>query len=214
MARRRSTGRRPGPRREHPALLILCEGETEEAYFDGLRRHLRSTRPLSGRGPEPMVEVAKRTEGALIVREAMERRTEGYSEMWAVFDTEGEDVGALRRKARDTPCKGTEAAVETAVSHPCFEVWLLLHHMDRGRLTGCHTVRDTVRLLEQTVPEWAKGSKNRGRKGTDFADFAPGVERARRQGARTPRDRYDDYPWTDVHLVLDSLENHLAHRSD
>lgn len=152
------------------------------------------------------VEVAARTAAPLIVREALDRRSEGYSEIWVVFDTEGEDVSHLRSQVRDTRCSAAEATVRTAVSHPTFEIWLLLHHLERGQLSGCHLPKDAERLLKKAVPDWSKGRIRRGSPGTDFVDFRNGLEKARGQASRTRADRYDDYPWTDVHAVVDVVE--------
>lgn len=211
MRRGRSPGKRPNGLREHPKVLILGEGETEHEYFVGLRDHFkrsgRGAPPSSGRGPEPVkVEITARTAASLIVREALDRRSEGYSEIWAVFDTEGEDVSHFRRQVRDARCSRADATVRTAVSHPTFEVWLLLHHLSRGELNGCHLPKDTERLLKKTVPGWAKGRVRRGKSGTDFADFQGGLGKAREQAARTPVNRYDDHAWTDVHSLVDVME--------
>ncbi len=215
MRKGRSPGQRPGPRREHPKVLILGEGETEREYFTGLRQHFRSVHGADGPGAvravEPVsVEIAERTAAKLIVKEALDRRSEGYSEIWAVFDTEGEEMTDLRSRIRDTRCSAAEATVHSAVSHPTFEVWLLLHHLERGSLNGCHRPKDTERLLRQTVPTWAKGRAGRGKPGTDFADFLGGLRKARSQAARTSADHYDDYPWTDVHVLVDTIEKHYA----
>jgi hypothetical protein len=145
-----------------------------------------------------------------MVKEALDRRSEGYSEIWAIFDTEGTDVTHLRRRVRDTECSAAEATVRTAVSHPAFEIWLLLHHLERGALNGCHQPKDAERLLRRTVQDWAKGQARRGKPGTDFADFQEGLNKARKQAARTRTDRYDDYPWTDVHVLVDSVERQYA----
>ncbi|MEU2947730.1 RloB family protein [Nocardiopsis alba] len=215
MRKGRSHGRRPGPRREHAKVLILGEGETEREYFTGLRQHFRAVHGVGGhsavRAVEPVfVEIAQRTAAKLIVKEALDRRSEGYSQIWAVFDTEGEDVTHLRSQIRDTRCSAAEATVHTAISHPTFEIWLLLHHLGRGALNGCHRPKDTERLLKETVPSWAKGQARRGKPGTDFADFRGGLDKARAQAARTMTDHYDDYPWTDVHTVVDTVEKHYT----
>lgn len=211
MRKGRSQGRRPGPRREHAKVLILGEGETEREYFTGLRRHfkeLSAGAPVGqGHVPEPVsVEIAARTAASLIVKEALDRRSEGYSEIWAVFDTEGENVHQLRARVRDTKCSNAEATVRTAVSHPAFEVWLLFHHLNPGALSGCHQPKDAERLLRKTVPQWAKGQVRRGKTGTAFSDFGSGLNRARTRAASTRVDHYDGRPWSDVHQVVDAIE--------
>ncbi|MEU3017988.1 RloB family protein [Nocardiopsis sp. NPDC007018] len=193
-------------------MLVLGEGETEREYFTGLRRHFKElaagSPPGSAHVPEPVsVEIAARTAADLIVKEALDRRSEGYSEIWAVFDTEGENVNPLRARVRDTKCSNAEATVRTAVSHPAFEVWLLFHHLGPGDLSGCHQPKDAERLLRKTVPRWAKGQVRRGKAGTEFIDFRSGLDRARTRAASTRADRYDGYPWSDVHEVVRAIES-------
>ncbi|WP_190394276.1 RloB family protein [Nocardiopsis quinghaiensis] len=213
MKKHRSPGTRPGPRQENRKVLVLCEGETEEAYFNGLKKHLRELRPSQpgqGRRPDPVdVERAHRTAARLIVREALSRRAEGHSEIWAVFDTEGQNVTTLRQQVRNAPSSPSEADVHTAVSHPAFEVWLLLHHLGHGRLNGCHSSNDSEKLLKETVPDWAKGKHRRGKAGTDFSDFEDGLDQACDRAERTRTDCYEDYPWTDVHRVVHVVKGHF-----
>lgn len=211
---RRSSGRRIRRLPEARAILVLCEGETEEAYFEGLRQHLREQRPADGRGtrpPEPKVDTAERTAARKMAQEAKALASRGYSEIWAVFDTEGENVTQTRNELSAVRKVPSEASLHSAVSHPAFEVWLLLHHVERGRLSGCHKAEDSYKLLRRTAPRWDKGARTRRDKpGTDFSDFAEGVDHACRQAAKTRADDYGDYPWTDVHLLVDRLRKHYA----
>ncbi|MCK9872160.1 RloB family protein [Nocardiopsis dassonvillei] len=213
MKKRRSPGKRPGPRKENQKVLVLCEGETEVAYFEGLKGHLKALRPNQpglGRRPDPVdVERARRTAAKLIVQEALNRRAEGHSQIWAVFDTEGQNVTPLRRQVQETPSSPAEAEVHTAVSHPAFEIWLLLHHLDCGRLHGCHGPEDSEKLLKATVPSWAKGERRRGKAGTGFSDFEDGLDHACGRAERTTPDHYGDYPWTDVHKVVHVIRAHF-----
>ncbi|MBE2998866.1 RloB domain-containing protein [Nocardiopsis sp. HNM0947] len=193
---------------------MLCEGETEEAYFEGLRRHLRQQRPDDGRGihsPEPKVDTAERTAARKMAQQARALVSQGYSEIWVVFDTEGANVTQTRNELAEAGKGQSDTSLLSAVSHPSFEVWLLLHHVERGRLSGCHEAEDSYRLLKKTVPTWDKGFRNRRDKpGTDFGDFVDGLDRACRQAAKTRADDYGDYPWTDVHLLVDRLREHYA----
>ncbi|WP_028648820.1 RloB family protein [Nocardiopsis sp. CNT312] len=218
--KRRSSGRRPGSRKEHHKVLVLCEGETEDSYFDGLSQHLHEPlKPEHGSGrpvPNPVTSsTARRTDAKSIAKKALDRRDEGYSEIWAVFDTECEKVTPIRTQVSGTRCSRAEATVHTAVSHPAFEVWLLLHHLDRGGLNGCHDAESTERLLQRTVSGWAKGHRTSpGRPGTDFRDFAEGLDRACVQAARTPIDRYDGSPWTDVHRAVEAIRARIREAAE
>ena len=67
--------------------------------------------------------------------------------------------------------------------------------------------RRTPEAAPRAAP-WARA--RRDKPGTDFGDFADGLEHACRQAARTEADCYEDYPWTDVHLLVDRLRKHYA----
>jgi hypothetical protein len=102
-------------------LLVVCGTEkTERAYFSGLRDSNRRTsvdvklmeRP---RTPDQVVEYARDHCGY-----------RDFDEAWCVvdvdqFEVEGRKVTAARSAAG-------EASIRLAISHPCFEYWLLLHH--------------------------------------------------------------------------------------
>jgi len=134
--------------------MVICEGKTEANYLVGLRRR---------GGPQIHVAVAKRSDARCIVQEAAESSDSGYSEVWAVFDTECRDISAV---SRDAAVKD----VALAVSHPCFEVWLLLHHKDHR--APFQSSQDAADLLRRVTPRWAKGD------GTRFTEFADGVDAA------------------------------------
>ena len=78
--------RRPGQREPRSITLIVCEGETEEAYFEAARVHFNLT--------TAEVVVADNTQGAapISVVECAEERAEergGYDTIFCVFDRDG-----------------------------------------------------------------------------------------------------------------------------
>ncbi|MFI7533420.1 RloB family protein [Streptosporangium sp. NPDC049376] len=107
-------------------LYVACEGEaTEPDYLDYLNERFgdgdgRGRRPFriqpvsrrSGRTPSGIVEAA--------------RQAAGEDEAWALFD---------RDQWKDIPQAAEAAArgrVELALSHPSFDLWLLLHFQAFG----------------------------------------------------------------------------------
>jgi hypothetical protein len=112
-------------------MLILCEGKcTEPQYLKALRSKLRVPElnlefvwpPETPNTPREMVEEAKR-------RKHVKR--ESYHEVWCVFDVESK----LTQRARFGLCEALDAArrsgILSAVSNPCFEIWLLWHNVDQ-----------------------------------------------------------------------------------
>ncbi|HTF07791.1 MAG TPA: RloB family protein, partial [Asanoa sp.] len=120
---RRRTARRP----ERQTLLVYCGAvRTERDHFDGLKKAFGN----------PSVTVEVRGEGrspAQLVRRAAAfgaRRPGRYDQIWCVVDVDEFDIDAAVVEAR-------RAGVHLAISNPCFELWLLLHHDDcRGALRG------------------------------------------------------------------------------
>lgn len=132
----RRTRRATGFVDQRPALLIVCEGKTEERLLTGLRARWRI--PGAKILLVPQVGVP-----STVVREARRRRDiEKPDETWVVFDRD------------DHPCWHTaiDEAQRTrlclAISNPCFEQWAILLHADQNadlhrsdvqrRLAGLH----------------------------------------------------------------------------
>lgn len=155
------TGRRPtelrrrtGTRQENPRYLILGEGPTEVGYFNGLKR----------RGLQLDV-VTPRDDHRSVAREAVNRQADEYDAIWCVLDTELDPV-----LVRDLLAIVNGTDVKLALSAPCFELWLILHHVDHQR--PFQTAREAERELIRIVPGWAKGGS------TAFADFKDGLRQA------------------------------------
>jgi hypothetical protein len=152
-------GRRQPLREPHLRLLVVCGTEkTETAYFKGFRTSLGANsvdikiveRP---RSPDQVVEHAKNR-----------RDYRDFDECWCVLDVDAyEQEGGKVTKASAT---ADAAGIKLAVSNPCFEYWLLLHHRGWDRpLSRC---KDVWVPLRKSVNSYDK-SKLR------FADFAEGV---------------------------------------
>ena len=130
MPKRPSTSRRrTGFKDQRKVVRVLAEGEvTEPAYLRGMAS--KSVRLDMGRtgGFAPMSLVKRARDEMKANRKASER---GFDELWCVFDQdEHADVARAIREARDS-------GIQTALSNPCFELWLVLHvedcqaHLDR-----------------------------------------------------------------------------------
>jgi RloB-like protein len=165
MAARRenTTRRRSAYRQPRTRLLVVCGGEaTEPAYLDGLTRSL-------GNSAVTVKVVGTRSAPADVVTEAALRRDsapEDFDEVWCVLDVDEFKLDEAERIAR-------QRGVRLAVSNPCFELWLLLHH--EHRRVGVVDAADAIRLLRRYVPRYDK-------RRPAFAHFEGGVEDAIRRG--------------------------------
>lgn len=162
--RREPTRRRKSAfRDERRNILIVCGAdETESAYFKGLRDALRLASlnvSIVAKGkvsPDEVVRHAKRKmDGA------------GYHEVWCVVDVDHyERDGGWITKAMKL---ADQSGIRLAVSNPCFEFWLVLHHaVCGGHCADCGAAEG---LLKRWLPTY---DKTRLR----FADHANGVSDA------------------------------------
>ena len=154
--RRHKEGPRRAPRRAPTTVLVYCgAARTERSYVDGLKamRRRSGTSVLvrgSGKAPVQLVRAAA----------AHRDRTPGaFDEVWCVVDVDQFDIDSASSEAR-------REGVHLAVSNPCFELWLLLHHAHcRAYCADCSEV---TRRLVKHVPGYDKAR-------LDFSRFAAGV---------------------------------------
>jgi hypothetical protein len=118
--------RHPGQREPRSITLIVCEGETEQEYFEAARIHYHLT--------TAEVVVADNTKGSApisVVECAEERAAEqgGYDTIFCVFDRDGhESFDRARAKIRGVASRSRNRLnMHEAISIPCFELWVLLH---------------------------------------------------------------------------------------
>ncbi|QSB05012.1 RloB family protein [Natronoglycomyces albus] len=120
--------RKPGTRRARKTIYVFCEGKvTEPAYIDGIKRlpSVRSNTAIrietvSGLGqPLPLVKRAV---------DQKNREAADIDEYWCVFDVEAPQPHANLREA---VALAENNDISLAVSNPCFELWIALHHADQ-----------------------------------------------------------------------------------
>jgi RloB-like protein len=119
---RASFRRKAGQRPPRSITLIVCEGETERAYFEAARLH---------HGLQPAeVGVPENTRGSApisVVECAEQKATEagGYDYIFCVFDRDSHQ-GFTRARDRIKVLAGRKAKplpVREIISIPCLEVW-------------------------------------------------------------------------------------------
>ena len=130
---------RSGTRQERSSFLILCEGKTERDYFIGMR---------SRRGPQIDVDMPE-VDHLSIVREACTRKSDEYSAVWCVLDTELD-----QSLTDDLVREASRASAELCLSTPRFEVWLIMHHVDCTR--PFQSAEEAKKKLKSLVPSWSE----------------------------------------------------------
>lgn len=139
--------------------MIVCEGaKTEPNYFQALKRNLRSgTLAIEiygeecGSDPISVVKFAKKLQGE--AKRRMKRTLEpAYDEIWCVIDVDQHPN--LNRAISDA----AQSGMSVALSHPCFEYWLLLHFVDTNR--GFRECSEVIRELRGHISDYTKGRAN------------------------------------------------------
>lgn len=158
----RREGPRSKPRRGSRTVLVYCGAvRTERDYFEGLKgAYHRSTISIIVRGAGIAPDQLVRSAAAY-----RDRKPDSYDEVWCVIDVDELDVSAAVLEAG-------KRGVNLAISNPCFELWLLLHHAECTAY--CSGYADVVRRLKKHLRAYDKARIR-------FADFADGVADAIRR---------------------------------
>lgn len=181
----RGVRRAPTMARRRTILVYCGASSTEPAYFDGLRIEVRNS----------SVTIKIRSDGiapAALVRAAAkfrDGRPDVFDEVWCVVDVDEFDIGAAMAEAR-------RCRVSLAVSNPCFELWLLLHHDNCNAY--CAGYPDVERRLKKHLPAYDKAN-------LDFTQFASGIADAvkRAKGLDPTGKDYQRNPSTNVWQLVE-----------
>lgn len=170
MARRENSPRRrlTPSRISASRVLVVCCGQTEQAYLDGLKRLSR---------PVTVKTIVKVGSPVQLVRHAVKLRQNdrgGFDEYWCVVDVDEFDVD-------EAVVEAESAGISLAVSNPCFEVWLIMHFAECA--AGIASPKAALEKLRRHLPSYTKGV-------LDFTLLAErvdkAVERAKALGGGNP----------------------------
>jgi hypothetical protein len=122
--RQRRPSRSQRPRPSGKSLLVVCEGTTEQEYIDELAKFVGNPsvqiRFCRDRGtPDKIIELAQ-----IECRAQAANRNPGFDEVWCVFDRDDHEhfLGPIQT--------AIDRCYFLAVSNPCVELWLLIHHRE------------------------------------------------------------------------------------
>lgn len=135
MQRTRKPFRRTSSVRDAKLIIIASEGEiTERQYFKGIAFSPKY------KNPKVHVEILKREGGESDPKQCLSNLDEfnlvyklnEFDELWLVCDVDR--WGDKKLAEVNRLCKQKKYFI--AVSNPCFETWLLLHHVDINNYSG------------------------------------------------------------------------------
>ena len=168
--------RKRGTRDARPRFLICFEdGKSAPRYFDALRKHRGFTRESfvvdfdsSGTDPASVVQRANELKSRLS-REDTFSEDDG-DQVWCVVDIDQHST------MKDAQKLAQSAAIELAISNPCFEYWVLLHFEE-----SAHLVADCAELIRRYLRKHI-ADYNKGR--TDFSAIVDQADVAAERAAR------------------------------
>ncbi|MGZ4862767.1 MAG: RloB family protein, partial [Halobacteriota archaeon] len=106
------------------------------------------------------IHVVPTTDGTSHAEQVLERlirhEHDEDDELWMILDTDhcikGTHIGSFISTLREAASKG----VNVALSRSCFEVWLLLHHIEPEQVVTLNNARETEQLLTEILGSYNK----------------------------------------------------------
>lgn len=183
-------------------VLIVCEGKTEQAYFNSFRKNLR----LSG----IKIEIPKEP-GGTAPKNLLDFAKEGYSKdsdydrLYCVFDKDRhstylsaqEEIDRLRNATPSIP-------IHWIASNPCFEVWVICHF--KLHITAFGTCKGVKDFLRKHLTEYKKNDPELFEK-IDFKrkEAKMNAKRLLRHQGNNPKAD----PYTNMHELIEFLEQFI-----
>lgn len=136
-------------------VLILCEGETEMNYFNGIKSIDQYRRKLSAvsveiykpkdHSPCGLVKEAKRR-----IKEAIKVDKNPYESVWVLFDKDGH--ANIPQAFEDARTSNTSPKINIAFSSKCFEYWIYLHYEQRKKnFDKCDELKSVIKNINSRL---------------------------------------------------------------
>jgi hypothetical protein len=170
----RPLARGEGTLRDDRLFLVACDDTyAPKQYFSFLR--------LS-RVQIHVVETDDTKSAAVYVLERLKKVDyEENDERWMVLDTDHCIQGSHYPSFIQAITEARQAGIKVALSRPCFELWLLLHHVDEGAVKTLGNAAETEARLREVLGEYNK--TNLKPEHYSLASIAAAITRAERLDA-------------------------------
>lgn len=148
-------------RKAKPLIYVFCEGESEQAYTDFLKKRFEDVAVIKRPGTTGLFEVA---DNLFKKNNKYKNSAEVTDEIWFFFDVEMKDISKWKsrltiikklRKLRKNP----NIRVRLLMTTGCIEYWLMLHY--KMYIPPLQTVAEKERVIAEltaTEPTYKKGS--------------------------------------------------------
>ena len=149
MRKPRPLTRESGSLRDDRLFIVACDDRyAPKQYFNFLRL------------PRIQVHVVETPDGrnsaAHVLKRLMSYEHDDDDELWMLLDTDhyitATHLAGFSQAIKEAKQKG----VNVALSRPCFELWLLLHHMDESHVDSLENANRVDQMLRETLGEYNK----------------------------------------------------------
>lgn len=147
-------------RRRKPYIVVFCEGESEQAYTDFLKKEFKDVASIKRPSATGLFEEA---DGKFKKDKAYRDYAEVTDEIWFFFDVETKDIGLWNARMKiikrlRTLRKKPGIKVRLLMTTGCIEYWLMLHY--EMYTPPIQTVAEKQRVIERLLskePNYQKG---------------------------------------------------------
>lgn len=174
------------PRR---VFLVICEGETEEAYVNALKHYFRLP-----------IAIKTKVSGNAINQRLVDKYVQelGVSskddyEIFYIYDS---DVGVIVDRLLNLP-EG-----KAILSNPCIEVWYLLHVKNHTRARNSKEIVGDLIASDQIWKSYNKGFLRKEQLNYLMANHESAIARGKKL-------KFGENPSTNMHLFLETLKSEI-----
>lgn len=138
-------------RRRKPYIVVFCEGESEQAYTDFLKKEFKDVASIKRPSATGLFEEA---DGKFKKDKAYRDYAEVTDEIWFFFDVETKDIGLWNARMKIIKRlralrKKPGIKVRLLMTTGCIEYWLMLHY--EMYTPPIQTVAEKQRVIERLL---------------------------------------------------------------
>ena len=139
--------------RDDRLFLIACEDRYAPAQYFAFLAVPRVTVIVSTAGDMTCAAEATLTR---LLTDAKDMDLQPDDQLWLVLDTDHMTQGTHLRAFTSALRRARASGVKVALSHPCFDLWLLLHQIEETELPSINDCADVASLIRAKVGEFNK----------------------------------------------------------
>ena len=151
-----------------------------------------------------VVETDDTKSAAVYVLERLKKfEVEEDDERWMVLDTDHCIQESHFPSFIQAITEARQAGIKITLSRPCFELWLLLHHVDEAEVSGLKNAAETEAKLREVLGEYNK--RNLKAEHYPLANIASAITRAERMDAHVPGGDRPEANTTRIYQLLKAI---------